>query len=80
MINLSRSPFRFNSTHDSLKKKHAQDVALTKAKVRKLELQVESLKSSLEEKVGYLRAIWPFITHHLRPPGEREGRPHSTMR
>ena len=42
---------RFNSSHDSLKKQHAQDVALTKATVRKLELQVESLNRALEEKV-----------------------------
>ena len=41
----------FNSSHDSLKKQHTQDVAITKATVRKLELQVDSLKRSLEEKV-----------------------------
>lgn len=40
----------FNSNHDNMKKQHAQDVALTKATMRKLELQVESLQRSLEEK------------------------------
>ena len=47
---------RFNSSHETQAKQHAQDIALTKAKVKKLELQVESLQRSLEEKVG-------FITH-----------------
>lgn len=41
----------FNSQHESMKKQHSQDVALTKAKVRKLELQVESLNRALDEKV-----------------------------
>lgn len=36
-----------------------QDVALTKATVKKLELQVESLKRALEEKVSWDRFI-PF--------------------
>lgn len=44
----------FNSQHESMKKQHAQDVALTKATVRKLELQVESLNRALEEKVRLL--------------------------
>ncbi|CAI8031405.1 Transforming acidic coiled-coil-containing protein 3 [Geodia barretti] len=40
----------FNSRHGSTKKQHAQDVALTKATVRKLEFQVETLNRALEEK------------------------------
>ena len=45
-------PRRFNSMHDSMQKQHVKDVALTKAKVRKLELQVESLQRALDEKVS----------------------------
>ena len=57
-----------------MKKKHAQDVALTKATVRKLELQVESLKRSLEEKVGQTRhTLTLSLTLSLSQAREKEG-------
>ena len=66
---------RFNTDYDVQKKQHAQDVALTKATVKKLELQVESLKRALEEKVSWDRVIFTILCkpHTTSHTGQREG-------
>jgi len=43
-----------NQTYDSLRREHASDVAVTKANVKKLQLEVARLKKDLEGKVQFV--------------------------
>lgn len=61
---------RANQTYDSLRREHASDVAVTKANVKKLQLEVARLKKDLEGKVQFcvLRSarvenVFMYITH-----------------